>query len=41
LEVGVWGQNLANDSHLEFTSYKTSLLTEVPRGVIGRLTWRF
>lgn len=41
LEVGLWGLNLADDRHLEFTSYKTSLLTEVPRGFVGRLTWRF
>jgi iron complex outermembrane receptor protein len=41
LEIGVWGQNLVQDRHLEFTSYKTSLLTEIPRGVMARVTWRF
>jgi len=41
LEVGVWGQNLAEDQHTEFTSYKTSLITEIPRSVMGRITWRF
>jgi iron complex outermembrane receptor protein len=41
LEVGLWGQNLAQDRHLEFTSYKTSLLTEIPRGIVARFTWRF
>lgn len=40
-EVGVWGQNLAGDRHAEFTSYKTSLVTEIPRGVSGRITWHF
>jgi len=41
LEIGVWGQNLAEDRHTEFTSYKTSLITEIPRSVMGRITWRF
>ncbi|HLH56905.1 MAG TPA: TonB-dependent receptor [Verrucomicrobiae bacterium] len=41
LELGLWGQNLADDRHLEFTSYKTSVLTEVPRGFVARLTWHF
>jgi len=41
LEIGVWGQNLASDRHLEYVSYKTVLLTEIPRSVVGRITWRF
>jgi iron complex outermembrane receptor protein len=41
LELGVWGQNLAQDRHAEFTSYKTTLVTEIPRSVVGRVTWRF
>lgn len=41
LELGVWGQNLTRDRHLEFSSYKTALLTEIPRSVMGRITWRF
>ena len=40
-ELGLWGQNLLDDRHLEFPSSKTSLLTQVPRGVVARLTWRF
>ena len=40
-ELGVWGQNLAQDKHAEFTSYKTVLLTEIPRSVMARLTWHF
>jgi iron complex outermembrane receptor protein len=41
LELGLWGQNLAQDRHLEFPSYKTTLLTEIPRTVAARITWRF
>jgi iron complex outermembrane receptor protein len=41
LEIGVWGQNLADDRHAEFSSYKTSLITEMPRSVVGKVTWRF
>jgi iron complex outermembrane receptor protein len=41
LEFGVWGQNLAQDRHEEFTSYKTLLVTEIPRSVVARITFRF
>jgi iron complex outermembrane receptor protein len=41
LELGVWGQNLLDNRHPEFTSYKTPLITEVPRGVMAKITWRF
>ncbi len=41
LEFGIYGQNLADDRHAEFTSYKTTVLTETPRSVMGRITWRF
>ena len=41
LEIGIYGQNLADGSHPEFTSYKTTVLTEMPRSVMGRVTWRF
>jgi len=41
LEVGIYGQNLAQNHHAEFTSYKTTVLTEIPRSVMGRVTWRF
>jgi hypothetical protein len=41
LELGLWGQNLAQERHLEFPSYKTTLLTEIPRTVAARITWRF
>jgi iron complex outermembrane receptor protein len=41
IEVGVWGQNLLDNQHPETVSVKTSLRTEVPRGVIGKLSVRF
>ena len=41
LELGIYGQNLADGSHPEFTSYKTTVLTEIPRSVMARVTWRF
>lgn len=41
LEIGIWGQNLQADQHQEFTSYKTSLITEIPRSVLGKITWHF
>jgi iron complex outermembrane receptor protein len=41
LEFGIFGQNLLDGSHPEFTSYKTTVLTEIPRSVMGRVTWRF
>jgi len=41
LEIGIWGQNLADNQHAEFANYKTTLVTEVPRSVLGRITWRF
>jgi len=41
LELGVWGENLAQDRHIEYTSYTSTLVTEIPRGIIGRITFRF
>ena len=35
------GQNLLDGSHPEFTSYKTTVVTEIPRSVMGRVTWHF
>jgi len=40
-ELSVRGQNLLDDRHSEFISYHASFLTEVPRGVLGKITWRF
>ena len=41
LELSVWGQNLLDNAHSEFTSYHATFLTEIPRGVFGKITWRF
>jgi iron complex outermembrane receptor protein len=41
LELSVWGQNLMDDRHSEFSSFQTSTATEVPRGLFGKITWRF
>lgn len=41
LEVGIWGQNLCDDQHAEFTSQSTRGITEIPRSVVGKITWRF
>jgi iron complex outermembrane recepter protein len=41
LELGVWGQNLLQDQHAEFSSDTTTLITEVPRTIVGKITWRF
>ena len=41
LELAVWGQNLLDSGHTEFSSYQNSFLTEIPRGVYGKITWRF
>ena len=39
VEVGLWGKNLTDNRHVEFTSYKTDLITAIPRSVLGRVTW--
>jgi hypothetical protein len=41
LELGIFGQNLPNDNHAEFTSNKTTVITEIPRSVLGRIIWNF
>lgn len=41
LELGIFGQNLLDDHHLETTSYKTTVLTEIPRSIMGRIIWSF
>lgn len=41
LEVGVWGENLLQSRHPEFGSVYSSTPMEVPRSVMGRITWRF
>jgi iron complex outermembrane recepter protein len=41
LELSIWGQNLLDEGHPEFASYKTSNVTEIPRSIYGQITWRF
>jgi iron complex outermembrane receptor protein len=41
LEIGFWGQNLLDNQHPEFPSLKSSVQTEIPRSLIGRITWKF
>lgn len=41
LEVGIWGRNLLDDQHPQFTARNTALRTEVPRGVQAKITWRY
>ena len=41
LEIGIWGQNLLDGQHPEFTSENNSVITEIPRSVVGKITWHF
>ena len=41
IELSIVGQNLLDRRHAEYGSFKTATLTEVPRSVHGRVTWRF
>jgi iron complex outermembrane recepter protein len=41
LELGIWGQNLLDDRHAEFNNLRNPQRVEVPRGVMGKITWRF
>ncbi len=41
LEIGIFGQNLLDGAHPEFASKNTRAVTQVPRTVLGRVTWRF
>ena len=41
LDVGIWGYNLLDGSHPEFTNQNNRQITEVPRSIMGKLTWRF
>jgi len=41
LEIGIWGKNLLEAEHPEFTSLGTTLITEIPRSVMGKITWHF
>ena len=41
LELGIFGENLTDDRHLEINSHTTGVLTEVPWSLMGRITWHF
>ncbi len=41
LEVGLWGQNLLQSEHLEFSSQQTHDLIDLPRSVLAKVTARF
>ena len=38
LELGIFGENLTDDRHLEINSHTTGVLTEVPLSLMGRIT---
>jgi len=41
LTIGAWGQNLLQSRHAEYASQITSILTDVPRSLVGKITWNF
>jgi iron complex outermembrane receptor protein len=41
VEFGIWGQNLLDNQHPESGSQSTVGITEIPRSVVGKFTWRF
>jgi len=41
VEIGIWGHNLLDDRHPEFPSLKSSVQTEIPRSIVGKITVRF
>lgn len=41
LELALVGQNLLQDSHIEFEPEYQTLATEVPRGIYGQAVWRY
>jgi len=40
-EVGIWGENLLQSAHVEFSSQETHTLAEIPRSVLAKITLRF
>jgi iron complex outermembrane receptor protein len=40
-ELGVFGQNLLDSGHVEFGNYRTPALTEIPRSIYAKITFRF
>jgi iron complex outermembrane receptor protein len=41
LEIGIWGENLLEAEHPEFASLETTVITEIPRSVMGKITWHY
>ena len=41
LSMGIWGRNLLQREHVEFASFDSNPLTEIPRSVLGKITWSF
>jgi iron complex outermembrane receptor protein len=41
LDLGIWGYNLLDGGHPEFISQFSRQITEVPRSIMAKLTWRF
>ncbi len=41
LDIGIWGHNLLDNRHPEFTSQTASVITEMPRSFMAKVTWRF
>jgi outer membrane receptor protein involved in Fe transport len=41
LELGLWGQNLLDRRHGEFSSQDAGTVTQVPRTLLAKITKRF
>jgi iron complex outermembrane recepter protein len=41
LQLGVWGQNLLDARHAEYTRFESNVVTEVPRTFLIRANWQF
>ncbi len=41
LELGLWGQNLLDNKHPESANFRLRSVAEVPRSVVGRVTWSY
>ncbi len=41
IDVGVWGQNLLDNHRPEYSNLLSTSLTEIPRSVIGKITFSF
>ena len=39
--IGIWGQNLLERRHLEYASQISTVLTEIPRSLVGKVSWSF